>query len=180
MSQKLPTTTVVVMSLEEPMSAYDRAQAESQALLDTALPCREAQAKPVQLLPALLCQAEIEEVIQLAEELSDAAVNTTYSDCAPGAHKTTFLHLDGLFQSRIPHVYAKLRDACLESDLRGEWGLVRNTLKDWDGIPRLRCVEYHKYTAGGSLMDKHHYDEGSLMTLDVMLATPSEVRSVSL
>jgi hypothetical protein len=34
----------------------------------------------------------------------------------------------------------------------------------------VRCTEYHEYNPGGGLLHKHHYDEGSLVTIDVMLS----------
>ena len=37
-----------------------------------------------------------------------------------------------------------------------------------------RTIEYHEYGQQGSLDQPNHYDEGSLITMDIMLSTPGK------
>jgi len=38
----------------------------------------------------------------------------------------------------------------------------------------VRCIEYHRYTAGGGLLSPHHRDVGSALTMSLLLAKPAE------
>jgi hypothetical protein len=49
------------------------------------------------------------------------------------------------------------------------WGLLEKRRGQPLGIAP-RCIEYHEVGAGGALADPQHYDHGSLLTLDIMLA----------
>ena len=49
------------------------------------------------------------------------------------------------------------------------------------GTLNLRTVEYHEYRPGGQLKARKHYDAGSLITVDLMLADPgTHLRSPAL
>ena len=39
----------------------------------------------------------------------------------------------------------------------------------------IRCIEYHTYSRGGGLVAPGHCDNGSVLTLSVMLSDPSEL-----
>ena len=38
----------------------------------------------------------------------------------------------------------------------------------------VRCVEYHTVQPGGGLPDPKHHDIGSLLTVDILLSSPSD------
>ncbi|CAJ1355461.1 unnamed protein product, partial [Effrenium voratum] len=68
----------------------------------------------------------------------------------------------GLGQVRLLGCWSLDAKVCLEG-----WGLLR-------GGAGLRVAEFHEMWPGGRLADRHHFDVGSLITLDVMLREPTE------
>ena len=50
------------------------------------------------------------------------------------------------------------------------WGVLRGIDA---GELAIRCAEHHVVTPGGSLPDPTHFDSGSLLTIDIMLADPA-------
>merc|ERR1711861_35878 len=59
----------------------------------------------------------------------------------------------------------KLVTAMKEND---SWGLTRNRETN------VRSCEFHAYTDGGSVLDPEHRDDGSLLTLSVLLSPSDE------
>ena len=80
-----------------------------------------------------------------------------------------FLHTDGLFRQLLPELHTKLRQAACRVFAEQSWGAAAQ----FEGAA-LRCAEYHTMGERGLLNDPGHYDLGSLVTLDVMLARPGE------
>ena len=86
-----------------------------------------------------------------------------------GAWETSYLSTDGLFAKTMPELRQRLISLAQTVDAQN-WKLL-----DRATDPILpRCVEYHTVEPGGSLPFVHHYDAGSLLTVDVMLSDSSE------
>jgi len=80
-----------------------------------------------------------------------------------------FLQTDGAFFSALPGVLEKATRAVCEVDRVQGWGLLSG------GAFSVRVVEYHTQHAPSSAIgDTHHYDQDSLVTLDIMLSQPGE------
>lgn len=169
-----------VAAVTAAMSAYVRAQwqeyqslradeAECSELLTTA----EAMNTRVVRIPALLSDAEISSIEELHEDLSGqlgTAGRTAGNQAAAyrqGKWETAYLSTDGLFARHRPALRSKLLAAVMEVDRSEGWGLL-DRVKPERLAPR--CVELHSVQPGGSLPYPHHYDAGSLITIDVMLS----------
>lgn len=122
----------------------------------------EAQRTRVIRLPALLSKMEIRAIRHLAAEFRKR----------PGHNKTMpwqvlFLQTDGRFMESLPEIFEKMREAVLQVD-RQNWGVIG------DGSCNLRVAEFHRHTSPSEgLPDPHHYDMGSLVTIDVLLGDGS-------
>ena len=86
-----------------------------------------------------------------------------------GAWETSYLSTDGLFAKTMPDLRQRLISLARDVDAQ-HWKILDRAT---DPI-RPRCVEYHTVEPGGSLPFVHHYDAGSLLTIDVMLSDSSE------
>lgn len=87
---------------------------------------------------------------------------------ADGCWRTTYLHTDGIFRSKFDALHQKLRRAIFEIDAK-HWRVLDS--RDASRL-NFRTVEYHEYESQGRLAATKHYDAGSLITLDIMLADP--------
>ena len=76
-------------------------------------------------------------------------------------HVVLYLHRRGYLQEHHPALWAHLLRGMRTQP--GEWGCPQTPLS-------VRCCELHAYAAGGSLMDPSHTDDGSSLTLSVLLA----------
>ena len=76
-------------------------------------------------------------------------------------HVVLYLHRRGYVQEQHPALWAHLLRGMRTQP--GEWGCPQTPLS-------VRCCELHTYAAGGSLMDPSHTDDGSALTLSVLLA----------
>merc|ERR1712166_617092 len=87
---------------------------------------------------------------------------------------TTFLQTDCLFASELPQLRKRILDTVAAVDSEQQWGLLSRSAVDTEPAAyALRVVELHTVGPGGSLPERKHYDEGSLVTIDVMLS-PSD------
>lgn len=78
-----------------------------------------------------------------------------------------FLQTDGAFYSALPDLLEKATRAVCQVDLDHRWGLLSA------GPFSVRVVEYHTQNSPSSAIgDTHHYDQDSLVTLDIMLSEP--------
>eukprot|EP00929_Paragymnodinium_shiwhaense_P064412 TRINITY_DN32252_c0_g1_i4.p1 TRINITY_DN32252_c0_g1~~TRINITY_DN32252_c0_g1_i4.p1 ORF type:complete len:491 (+),score=84.12 TRINITY_DN32252_c0_g1_i4:78-1475(+) len=77
-------------------------------------------------------------------------------------HRVLHLHADGIDDAAIRHVRAKVLQA-----------LYRVDAERWNALPGrsvyVRSFEHHSYEAGGSVMDPEHRDQGSILTISVLL-----------
>jgi len=90
---------------------------------------------------------------------------------AQGVWRTTYLHSGGLFSAWLPGLAAKCRQAIMDADHGAGWGAT--FCRDCADL-NFRTCEIHEYGARGQLEECGHYDAGSLVTLDIMLADPAK------
>lgn len=123
-------------------------------------------------LPALLSPEEISAVHAIAEEVAaTGAVGTEVRSSESDAWRVLYLHTGGLFSQRLPGLQEKLLAAVQRVDAAQGWGLVSGD--GAAGPVNVRVAEYHRQTAPGpGLPDPRHYDQDSLVTIDVMLSEP--------
>lgn len=139
-------------------SAYDREVGYWLRSFEMGVPLEKAQATEVVVIEGLLTHEEVLSVLEMAAHLK----NTPPVHLS---HTVKFLHGKREFQKTLPGVFAKLTDAVL-SAARDSWGVLASD----DALPCVRVIEFHEYALGGSLKEKQHFDEGSLVTIDVMLS----------
>ena len=65
----------------------------------------------------------------------------------------------------MPRLRKKLLSAIEDAD---DYHVLKG--KEWN----VRCIEYHRYTEGGSLLQEDHVDAGSLLTMSLLLSEPDE------
>ena len=82
---------------------------------------------------------------------------------------TTYLNAGGLFRAAAPKLHSRLASLRHEVDLKpfelANPGEAHELLHGLEA----RCIELHEGRAGGSLNDPRHFDNGSVVTVDVML-----------
>ncbi|CAE8617079.1 unnamed protein product [Polarella glacialis] len=128
----------------------------------------EAQRTRVVTLPSFLDAGEIASIRQLAGEMR-SRLKLNASDEAR-AWQVLFLQMEGLFQARLPELFNKLRQAVLGTD-HAHWGLIGG------GTCRLRVAEFHTHVGPSKgLPDPHHFDQDSLVTIDVILGMAQDSR----
>ena len=89
-----------------------------------------------------------------------------------GDWQTTYLHTMHMFQNRLPELHAKLRDAAMLADAQ-HWGICAEAeTASNGGKVSTRCIEIHTAGPSGGLPHPMHYDNGSCVTIDVMLTEP--------
>ena len=132
------------------------------------------------ILRGLLNEEDIERVYSYANEVRDGMAPDEeggWVRCTPG-HEKIFLHHGGRMRDAVwrtfpevcPAVMSKLLDAMHSSPLRAStW--KRTSLALQPDL-HVRCVEFHKYTAGGGLIDLGHTDIGTSITMSVQLSPP--------
>jgi hypothetical protein len=151
----------------------------------------EAQHTPIAYVPQFLSALEISSLLaELSAAEAAHAVGVVERDAGGeqadgGQWRTAYLHTGGFFPRRLGAVHAKIRAAMEAADAGagggdgtesssggssgGGWGLLRG--HDPASL-HFRTVEVHRYGAGGRLGAARHFDGGSLLTMDVMLAEP--------
>jgi len=137
------------------MTAYEAAQEATARLEALGVDKAHAQSSHVVCLPGLLDPEEVSAIRGLAQTLD-------FIDPIHPSHLIRFLHGGGLFQQSLPQVHEKLMQAVIKAG-REQWGVIGE-------VPRVRVIEFHEYSVGGNLKEKEHYDEGSLITIDVRLS----------
>jgi len=150
---------------------------------------RDSEATRPIVLPNLLSEEDIQLVHRLAAEhlrgacagADDASVSlfdlpdeasfhVAAEDALHGLRQHRVLHLHGIEvlmaeEGGLPAVERKLVEAIKAND---GYGLL--AARDFN----VRSFEYHAYCDGGSVMDAEHRDDGSLLTLSVLLSPPSD------
>lgn len=150
------------------------------------LPTMEAaQRSQVIRVPKLLSDAEIASVHALHSSMSAKlghasarARSSTASSYKTGAAiepelrpgwSITYLNTDGTFAEALPVLREKILAAARQSAGAENWGVLEAATESV--VPR--CVEYHVVVPPGSLPQPHHNDEGSAITVDIMLSPRS-------
>jgi len=82
-----------------------------------------------------------------------------------GTWRVAYLNEGGVFERRLPQLYSKIRAAAQRVATEQGWGVLSATSPPVN----FRCVEYHVMREGGGLLSRRHRDEGSLLTIDLML-----------
>ena len=113
-----------------------------------------AEATAPAILPGVLSDAEISEVLRLADGCPPDAV-VSYGN----AHEVRYLHRAA---PRSSHLIERLIAAMRASEICGGSG----------GALRVRCIELHTYAVGGGLMERGHRDKGSAISLSALLTAP--------
>ena len=120
----------------------------------TAAQLASAEATAPAYLRGVLSDAEISEVLRLADGCPPDAV-VSYGD----AHEVRYLHRAA---PRSSHLIERLIAAMRASEICGGSG----------GALRVRCIELHTYAVGGGLMERGHRDKGSAISLSALLTAP--------
>jgi hypothetical protein len=118
-------------------------------------------ATPVHILRGLLSAADIAAIHAAAIELQRDQHIHQYDNALKGNHESLFLHERGFFSRACPDICEKVLTAMRGLHVSGGTAL---------GV---RCMEYHCYRTGGSLLDPEHRDVGSTLTLSALLTDPS-------
>lgn len=138
------------------------------------LSLEKSQALPVVVIRGVLTDAEIQEVLDATA--SDATGLGSLSRDANGLQQlhgpwtTHYLHTGGWFKSQFPALYDRFAQLVADTDAR-HWGLLAGAARVDRPVPR--TIEIHSVLSQGALPDVHHFDSGSLWTLDIMLADPA-------
>eukprot|EP01048_Picozoa_sp_COSAG05_P016121 COSAG05_NODE_2036_length_3656_cov_61.922125_1_plen_731_part_00 len=133
----------------------------------------------------LLNPAHVGQLLRAAEELAPVCgryardaqgVAMQAASEVEGAWTTSYLHTAGACHrhpSLAPILKLLLAEA-REVDAEQGWDLLKARDSDC-GAVHWRNIEYHVVRPGGSLANEQHFDGGSLVTIDVMLAkTPTD------
>lgn len=135
---------------------------------------QEAKATDPVRVPNFLSESELADLLaRIREVTASNAVGTITRDPSGEMHgmgvwRTAYLHTDGVFAEKFADIKAKLLDAIIRVDAE-HWQLLAG--RDVSKV-HLRTVEFHEYLPGGQLKERKHYDAGSLITCDIMLADP--------
>ena len=128
----------------------------------------------------LLSSEDIEAVRRAGEAVAlrrpDATIDRSAWGQPNGTWRVTFLNTDGAFEALLPELHARIRAVALETD-HAHWNASA-------GVEHLnyRVVEYHTMRSTmdgqptrGGLHTTRHVDQGSLLTIDILLTEPSEI-----
>ncbi|KAH8097457.1 hypothetical protein JL720_348 [Aureococcus anophagefferens] len=145
----------------------DAALELEQAALDAGeapdlVPVDEAQRSSVVRVRGFLDDAGIDELLAAAAAV-EAEVGAVERASRGGGWSTVYMN--DKFRRRLPLLHERIFREARAAD-EAHWGGVlrdRRTLN-------LRCAEAHVVTPPGSLAYEQHYDQGSLVTVDIMLS----------
>ena len=168
------------LDLERLRREYERYQAAVEAPLHN-IEIADAQRTQAVRIRGLLSREDIESIHRLgqraAAEMPDATIDRSAWGQPNGTWLVTFLNTRGAFEAALPELYARIRDAALAVD-REHWQLTEGV-----DMVNYRVVEYHtmrsrlddgEVTRGG-LHTLKHVDQGSLITIDILLTDPAEI-----
>lgn len=101
--------------------------------------------------------------VTLCEALAGVAHDIVFSS----QHVALYLHRSGYFQQQMPSLFGKLIHGMQSQP--GEWVDPETPLY-------VRCIELHTYTQGAGLLDPGHRDNGSILSMAVLLSDASEMQ----
>ena len=129
---------------------------------------QEAQKTEVHSTKQFLSKNEVSKLIKFAEKCSLPVYTTNvYDDVGVNGdplHTTMYLQTDKLFESELNWLFTKIVRLAKLANKQNDWGFDIER-----GQFNVRVAEYHEMRPGGALRDSHHYDIGSLITVDIML-----------
>jgi len=165
--------------LERLRREYERYAAKVEAPLSNV---DEATAQRTQAVRVrgLLSRADIDRVHRLAAEVAERRPEATIDRSAwgqpPGTWRVTFINDGCAFEARLPDLHARLRSTMLETDRR-HWNVTAGV----DDV-NYRVAEHHTMRSSidgratrGGLRTLRHVDQGSLITIDVLLTERAEI-----
>eukprot|EP00516_Mucochytrium_quahogii_P007078 CAMPEP_0203750932 /NCGR_PEP_ID=MMETSP0098-20131031/5086_1 /ASSEMBLY_ACC=CAM_ASM_000208 /TAXON_ID=96639 /ORGANISM=" , Strain NY0313808BC1" /LENGTH=253 /DNA_ID=CAMNT_0050640443 /DNA_START=478 /DNA_END=1239 /DNA_ORIENTATION=- len=148
---------------------------KSQDKIDSELPSPgDAQKMQLYVKRKLLSSGEVKEVVDFERQHKGSCGHTRRD--AQGFRKmdstwqTSYLHTNHLMQKYKPEIVDKLVAAAFEADLQQGWGLLNGDKDDF----RIRVIELHSVGVDGALADEKHFDQGSLVTVDVMMCPATQ------
>lgn len=139
------------------------------------LPHAAVEATEVVVIPQLLSEEEIQQIFDVTAEISGGEMPTaghtnvtTYPHHTRfgGSHAAFYLHRGGRWLNVLPSLSAKLTAA-----MRSHHCMYISP----QVALNLRCVEFHTYTPGDGLTVRGHRDEGSLLTMSILLSRHDSV-----
>lgn len=111
------------------------------------------------------------EIRRRGSDVSNSSSSATFST----AWSVLFLQTHGLMDTLLPWLRPRLVSLAREVDQK-RWNdsILRGAVtSDADeSALNVRCCEYHTNGVGNGLPDEKHYDEDSLITVDIMLSRP--------
>jgi len=151
----------------------------------------EAEATQAAVLPMLLTEEQVHQLDTLGSKLlvqdsadaGDEGEVDIFAHSEVSFHKAAEAALHRLGQHRVLYLHGEEVTAQLSNEERAFLQLLEETIiarmraEDscrWGLLGRravaLRSMEYHAYEDGGSVMDPEHRDDGSLLTISVLLS----------
>ena len=132
---------------------------------------QDAQHSKVIRLPRFLSDDEIQQIQSLAAVSEERCRPWQAAHNRSGMWDTLYLSASGTFRKALPELCQKLITAAIRVDAETPgWGVLQGA----KGAVVPRVVEYHTVRTHGSLPWVHHCDEGSLLTIDVMLCDTND------
>eukprot|EP00484_Ammonia_sp_Unknown_P001477 CAMPEP_0197020420 /NCGR_PEP_ID=MMETSP1384-20130603/1181_1 /TAXON_ID=29189 /ORGANISM="Ammonia sp." /LENGTH=213 /DNA_ID=CAMNT_0042448033 /DNA_START=98 /DNA_END=739 /DNA_ORIENTATION=- len=129
--------------------------------------------KTAQKLPAVIIPSAIDKhEIALIHQIGDQQSENDHKQLRADGHRVTFLQKDGLFEQAAPKLLSKIVELMRKTDDQ-HWKLIQHAIAEPDNV-NYRVIEYHHYQTGGGLLNKHHFDGGSILTAVFMLSDPSK------
>mmetsp|Transcript_38686 Transcript_38686/g.93150 ORF Transcript_38686/g.93150 Transcript_38686/m.93150 type:complete len:344 (-) Transcript_38686:24-1055(-) len=144
----------------------------SKSLAHLLLQRKTASQSSIVRLPNFFSAAEIAQVFDARDEHHRRLLGPP--PMARQGWRTTYLSAGGLFRAKYPELHARLRSLRHEVDL----SIINDVIPDEEKSDarsallddlEMRCIELHESGPGGSLNDPGHFDNGSVVTADVLL-----------
>ena len=176
---QVPAATLEDEEVEALRKQYERYKAKVEMPLSN---FDEATAQRTQAIRVrgLLSREDIAAVHRAGEALARERADSTMDRSAwgqpNGTWLVTFLNTDGAFEAMLPDLYSRVRAAAVAVD-REHWNVTAG-VEDVN----YRVVEYHTVRSSlagrptrGGLHTQRHCDQGSLLTIDILLTDPAEI-----
>ena len=136
------------------------------SLADALLQRQVASLARVVRIPRFFSPADIEQVGRVERAHHERLGRPR--EARPGWH-TTYLSAGGLFRATVPELHRRLSELRHRVDVSRFDGGDAASASELLRSLNVRCIELHDGRAGGSLNDPRHFDNGSTVTVDVLL-----------
>eukprot|EP01084_Bolivina_argentea_P141821 249202_1 len=127
---------------------------------------------PVIIKPNAITKKEINQIHQIAEKISDYDHKQQQQKLNADGHSVAFLQHNEFFEKIEPKLLIKIIEIMKKID-KNNWKLIDNEVDNKDNV-NVRVIEYHHYITGGGLLNKQHFDGGSIITAVIMLSDPTK------